>query len=263
MSVSIQERYEVFFQMLVTYSHRNRPDLSSAASAKAELIWPEFMLHDPIGNRYWQEMYELFPDYHFSIVDDETDQVVGLINSIPIQWNQPLNELPIQGWDWAIETGVEQGRSGVTPNIQCALQVALLPEFQGKGASAQMLKVMKSVGQARGLHALVAPVRPSWKHRYPLIPMEQYVRWRREDGLMFDPWLRVHERLGARFSHIATQSMEISAPIAEWEKWTGLQMPETGEYVIPGALVQISVDRMKDVATYFEPNVWMIHPMEI
>ena len=42
-----------------------------------------------------------------------------------------------------------------------------------------------------------APFRPSWKERYPLVPIERYAAWRRADGLLFDPWMRVHERLGA------------------------------------------------------------------
>lgn len=248
--------------MLHTYSHKDRPDLSNAAAETSNLIWPEFMLHDPVGNDNWMQMYELFPDYQFSIVDESTQQVVGLINSIPLFWEEPLAQLPPRGWDWAIETAVSQGIKGQKPNIQSAIQVAILPQFQGQGASSQMLKVMKSVGQQRGLQALIAPVRPSLKHRYPLIPMEKYASWRREDGLPFDSWLRVHERLGARISHVASHSMEISAAVAEWELWTGMKFPESGDYIIPGALVKITVDRETNRATYIEPNVWMIHPMD-
>ena len=38
-------------------------------------------------------------------------------------------------------------------------------------------------------------MRPSWKERYPLVSIERYAGWRRADGLLFDPWMRVHERL--------------------------------------------------------------------
>src|SRR5258708_31304265 len=40
-----------------------------------------------------------------------------------------------------------------------------------------------------GLGLLIAPVRPSWKDRYPLIPIAEYAAWRRADGLPFDPWM--------------------------------------------------------------------------
>ena len=55
--------------------------------------------------------------------------------------------------------------------------------------------------------------------------------------------------------------MVISGSVAEWEAWSGLAFPASGEYVVPGALVPVEVDREHDVATYVEPNVWMRHPV--
>ena len=55
--------------------------------------------------------------------------------------------------------------------------------------------------------ALIAPVRPSWKERYPLAPIERYVTWRRDDGQLLDPWMRLHERLGARVAAPLPRSM--------------------------------------------------------
>ena len=56
---------------------------------------------------------------------------------------------------------------------------------------------MRTAAVRAGLDALLAPVRPTLKERYPLTPTERYLSWRRDDGQLFDPWLRVHERLGA------------------------------------------------------------------
>jgi hypothetical protein len=64
---------------------------------------------------------------------------------------------------------------------------------------------MKAAAADHGLGALIAPVRPTLKDRYPLTPMERYALWERDDGLPFDPWLRVHRRLGARFLAIAPE----------------------------------------------------------
>jgi len=122
-----------------------------------------------------------------------------------------------------------------------------------------MLEHMRGLAHERGWE-LVAPVRPSLKHRYPLTPIERYAEWRREDGLLFDPWLRAHERLGAEIIGIAQDSLVSEGTVAELEEWCGLQFPESGSYVVTGALVPVEIDRKNDRGAYREPNVWMRHP---
>ena len=53
--------------------------------------------------------------------------------------------------------------------------------------------------------------------------------------------------------------MRISGSVAEWEDWTKLVFPESGTYVVPGALVPVEIDRERDEGVYVEPNVWMHH----
>jgi hypothetical protein len=53
--------------------------------------------------------------------------------------------------------------------------------------------------------------------------------------------------------------MTIAGTVADWEAWTGMAFPESGDYVVPGALTLVSVDREADRGTYVEPNVWMHH----
>jgi len=72
--------------------------------------------------------------------------------------------------------------------------------------------------------------------------------------------MRLHERLGARVATALPHSMRITGTVDEWETWTELALPESGTYVFPCGLAPLSVDRDADVATYWEPNVWMIHP---
>jgi hypothetical protein len=50
-------------------------------------------------------------------------------------------------------------------------------------------------------------------------------------------------------------------PVAGWEAWTGLAFPESGAYVVPGALTPLEIDRDRDVGWNVEPNVWMRHPV--
>jgi hypothetical protein len=55
--------------------------------------------------------------------------------------------------------------------------------------------------------------------------------------------------------------MRVLGTVAEWEEWAGMTFPETGSYVVPGALVPIEVDRERDQGLYVEPNVWMVHSL--
>jgi hypothetical protein len=91
--------------------------------------------------------------------------------------------------------------------------------------------------------------------------MERYAAWRRPDGAPFDPWLRAHWRLGARTVRVAPRSMVVTGTVAEWEEWAAMPFPESGEYVVRGALCPVAVDRERDRGIYTEPNVWMRHTL--
>jgi hypothetical protein len=116
-----------------------------------------------------------------------------------------------------------------------------------------MLRHMKEV--AGGV--LVAPVRPTLKARYPLTPIAEYAEWRRDDGTHFDPWLRVHERVGGRILGPAEEAMLIEGTREEWEGWTQMAFPAAGDYVVPGALVPVRFEAGRGV--YREPCVWVEH----
>ena len=224
---------------------RTTDELLERPSFRAlRLAWPEFMRHDPVSNAHWGRLYSERAEFQFALVDGE--EVLAEGNSIPTAGRPP-------GWRDAFVNGF----SGDTPTVLCALQVLVAPAHQGKGLSRLMLEHMRELAGPFG--ALIAPVRPSWKARYPLTPIERYVEWRREDGSLFDPWLRTHAQLGAELSDIAPEAMRIPGTVAEWEDWAGMAFPETGTYVVPGALVPVDIDRERDSGLYVEPNVWMEH----
>jgi hypothetical protein len=120
---------------------------------------------------------------------------------------------------------------------------------------------MKTLAQANGCTSLIAPVRPTWKSRYPLFSLERYIHWQRKDGLPFDPWIRVHWRLGARFLCVAPNTLTVNGTVAKWETWTEMAFPESGQYVVPGALQPVNIDRENDLGRYEDPNIWMRHPV--
>jgi hypothetical protein len=89
--------------------------------------------------------------------------------------------------------------------------------------------------------------------------MASYATWTGADGLSIDPWIRTHQRMGATVLAPAPRSMVITGTIAEWESWTDMVFPETGRYVVPGALGLIDINLAEDSGTYIEENLWVQH----
>ncbi len=221
--------------------------------------WPEFMRHDSIGNDYFMRLFSDLPDYQFTLWDGDT--VVATCQSIPVTWDLDTDRLSDSGWDWALETGFGLLEHNAQPTTLCAIGIQIGKDYLGKGISKQAVLAMKQIAVEHGFNALIAPVRPTLKHRYPLTPMDRYIRWTRDDGAPFDSWLRTHWNVGASIIKTAPYSMQIPGTVAEWESWTDLKFPESGEYVVPGALNPVSADLEQDRITYVEPNVWMHHPV--
>ena len=234
-------------------------DYRKQAGDIADASWPEFMLHDPIATENWHELFDRFSDYQFALLDTENDCMAAMANSLPFHWDQPLDELPEEGWDWVFLKAIEDHQNGRKPNIQSAIQINIHPEYQGRGLSPRMVLAMREIGRAKGFKDLVAPVRPTQKNAYPLTSIDDYIAWTDDEGLPFDAWLRVHVRLGGRILKPCHQAMTICGTRAEWEAWTGLKFPQDGQYYIPGALNPMQMDAGKDEGVYVEPNVWMVH----
>ncbi|MCK4653617.1 MAG: hypothetical protein KAU01_04150, partial [Candidatus Cloacimonetes bacterium] len=141
----------------------------------------------------------------------------------------------------------------------CALSITVNPKYQGKGISTEMIKAMFQIGRKHDLESLIIPVRPTLKKDYPLTDMKRYITWKREDGQLFDPWLRIHKKLGGEIIKECSKAMKISGTISDWENWTGMKFPESGKYIIPGALEQVEINVEENEGIYIEPNVWVEH----
>ena len=222
-----------------------------------QALWPEFMYHDTVLERLFGRVISDYPEFQFYAWDDEREQVVGVGNTLPASWDGRAEALPDDGIDAIVEARFSHDPP--TPSVLCALQILIAPEYRGQSLSSRMILRMAEIGRTHGLDTLIAPVRPNLKHNYPLTPIERYIEWRRPDGALLDPWLRTHERLGAEIAKIAPESSRVPGTVAQWEEWTGLAFPESGSYVVPGALVPVEIDCERDEGLYVEPNVWMVH----
>ena len=233
-----------------------RPDLGPRAR-ELGAVWPPFMHHDSVANRYFPRVRSELAHVQFFALDAERQEVAGEANTAPAFWDGDVQTLSDEGVDWVLEAAFSDGPNA--PNVLCALQIVISSDYQGHGLSLRMIGRMAELAGLHGFECLIAPVRPSLKHRYPLVPIDRYVEWRRADGSHLDPWIRTHERFGGEILRIAPRSMTISGTTAEWQEWTGMVFPESGLYPIPGALVPVEIDLEADRGLYVEPNVWMRH----
>ena len=125
-----------------------------------------------------------------------------------------------------------------------------------------MVEAMKAAARSTGFRAVIACLRPTWTDRYPLVPIERYAWWTRDDGLPFDPWIRLHHRLGGRLAKASPRSMEMRGSVDDWETWAGMAFPESGVYVVPRATGPVEIDRERDVGVHFDQNVWVVHDLD-
>lgn len=230
-----------------------RPDLIERGWERTRDTLPEYNNHGDILERYWPRLTEERPEFQFHLVD-EHDEILVRARSVPVRWDGTVDDLPA-GIDGAIARGFDE--SGA--NVLCALVIMIPRDLQGRGLSTRAVEAMLALAHQHGLDSLIAPVRPSWKERYPLVPIDRYSAWRRGDGLLFDPWMRVHERLGATVLKPEPHSLRITGTVADWEEWTGIAFPESGAYWFPRGLATLTIDHEADRGSYWEPNVWMQH----
>jgi hypothetical protein len=238
---------------LAVFTAQERPDLWERSRSLFQGVWPEYNNH---GNHTPTLFRDLVTDHaplQVLLYDGALDALVARGRAIAFGWDGSLEDLPagMDGLSWR----VAESPGPFTAVSALAAEVSV--DQQGRGLSRLVLEAMAEATRRAGLAPLVAPVRPRSKDLYPLTPIDRYARWTRPDGLPFDPWLRVHARMGATMLRPEPRSLQIEAPVAEWERWTEMAFPEDGDYVFPGGLAPLEVRR--GTGCYFEPNVWMLH----
>ena len=211
-------------------------------------LWPEFMNQDPIVSTFWPRLYELYPDFQFWVVDGK--ETVAYACTVPVRWDGIPEP---RGIDWALSNGVAGD-----PSDLCAIVVGIAARVPRPGPERG---AAPADGRSRGGARARLHDRPGAADV--------------EGALSADPDRAVHalaprgraaattrgcgrtSALGAEILDPAPRSMTVTGSRDEWEEWTGLQFPEDGDYVVPGALVPVRFEG--GTGTYVEPNVWMRH----
>ena len=242
-------------------SHAQRPDLLEKLEQMESDSFPEFMLHDSIWNEHWPLVLAVFADLQLYLLDEDTGELAGVFNSVPVAWDGTVEDLPASEHE-VLSRSLRHRREGREATALCGIQVAVADSHAGRGVATGALEAGRGLCRQHGLSHLIAPIRPTLKHRYPTIPFEEYIDWKRPDGSAFDPWIRVQVAGGAQRLGVCREPMRFDGSVSDWEKWTGLALPGSGRYVIEGALDLLWVDADADRGRLDEFNVWYGYTIE-
>ena len=242
------------------------PGLADRIQALIDAVWPRFVTESttPKGHTLpfdWFGIFRRWPHLQYVLIDPADNTLVAAGNALTLAWDGPAEELPDTGWNWVMYQAELDYKAGRTPTMASGLSVTLDPTRRGQHLSNIAVRAMKQLVLETGVRRFFIPVRPVWKARYPITPMAEFCSWTNAEGLPFDPWMRVHARLGARIIKPCNSSQPAAGTVAQWEEWLDLPLPASGEYVGPGLLATLHVDRDADEGVYLEPNVWMQHPL--
>jgi len=232
-----------------------KPHLEKQIDLISEQAWPEFLLHGDSKN--WHNLFDIFAKYQILFLDGP-EKVAAVGHTVPLTWDGTKADLPETN-DLIIQRAILSYDRKQSPNTFSAMAAMVDPEYRKQGLSEAILTEMRKLALHYGAGCLIAPVRPITKEKYLQIPFDDYVNKRREDGTALDPWIRVHERLGAKIAGTIPRGLTVTGTIEEWQKWTHRRFKKSGDYEIPGALDWVHIDIEHDKGVYYDPNVWMVH----
>ncbi|MFC3451289.1 GNAT family N-acetyltransferase [Amycolatopsis speibonae] len=243
--------------MIVIEDLATRPELREPALGLGG-VGGEFLQHGLAGLlAKSSHLAARWPEYFLVLLED--DVPVARAAAVPVGFpTAERPELPDHGWDAALIWAAEDLMSSRETNTLIALEVMVAPGRRGGGLATKALEALRKRASKTGMRKLVVPVRPAGKENEPGLSFEDYVARRRPDGLPEDPWLRTHERLGARFVKVAPFAMTVTGTFAQWKAWTGVELQD-GLTAVPGGIAPVLASSALDVGVYVEPNAWLEH----
>lgn len=232
-----------------------RIDEEEACLDLENIVWPTFNQYAEGGA--WVD-YD--PNLHFVAYDHDEGIIVGTIDAVELDWNGKLEDLPSRGWTEIIELAIERISLGsLSPKAEwtSALGTSIRPGYEGKGLAQRLLEALKIETNALGYKGLVAPVRPTARWRMADISIEEYTRTRLDNDEHFDPWIRVHERIGGVVVGSCAGSAVFVATKDEWQAWSKIKLPIAGRVIIPNAINPLEIK--EDQGILSEDSIWVIH----
>ena len=230
-----------------------RPDLADECTRLHTGVFPKYMRYQPLSVR------PIIKYFNYMVIFLQDEKVIAVGGLMPMQWNGNKDELPT--YPNLVKDGINIQDEQKQFNCLGALFAAISSNHQGKGLSYQLILEMKKMAKMAGCEHLMLPIRPTLKCQYPYSTLSEYLKLRRDDGSYYDPWVRVHHKLGGEIVNLMEECDIFSGPINEWEKVTDQKFRQSGSYIVPRALSPLEIDVAKNVGTISEGNIWIKHSL--
>lgn len=242
---------------LVVRTRADSDKLKKAALSIEQAAWSELGYLNYTRAHYglYVDLLNQYADYQLCLVDQETDYPVAVANCVPVACSGS-DDLPPEGWDWLVETAA---RPTKPHTMLGALAISVPAIHRSKGYARKMIQALLDLATAKGLHGVIAPVRPSAKSVHPWVSIDDYITWTDGNGHVYDPWLRSHLMSGGKLIGPCKRSMVVDEPLAFWENWSKQTYDQSGLYALEGALVPVQIDVERKTGRYEEPNVWVAY----
>ena len=134
---------------VVRYSER--PELWDGLGELFDGVWPEYNLHGGELNHYWSQLYDVFPEWQFMLIDPEDQTVLAEGHTVPVAWDGTDEDLG-PGIDATIAVEMPPRRlvsrpSGalrssavmrqISRQLSCRIRANSLNAWAGRGAASR------------------------------------------------------------------------------------------------------------------------------
>ncbi len=233
------------------------PSLEDSIEQLHASTWPIFLKKDIYLKKYWKRLYKEYSSFQFGILSSN-GELVAAGNTIPIYWDKTKNNLP-SSWSRALEMGLEPNNNA---NTLFTLVGVVSEKYRNVGLSYEIIKCMQNIAKTFNYERVLIPVRPALKSKFPLLDLKNYYKKLNDKGDIFDPWFRVHKKMGGEVVRFCENSQYIKATVEDWEKWTGETFSSSDIYIIKGGHTPLKINIDKNIGEYYDTAVWITHKAE-
>lgn len=237
------------------YPYSQLPEIKDEMDRIHSDSWPEYFMAAEVFLEYWNRIMREFSSYQIVLMS-ESNEVTAVGNAIPIYWDGSLDGLP-KSWDSGVISAFEPGTE--PPNTLMVLAGVVDSKHQKHGLGSLIVQAFKVLARGHGLDKVLIPVRPTDKARHQEVTFDSWCAMRREDGMLQDNWLRIHERLGGFMLKTELKSQHITAKLSDWEQWANMKFQHSGEYNLKDTLQPVSIDVENGCGEYYDPCIWVEH----